>query len=176
MIIKKGSSRIVLLIASYAVKLPIIRPIKAIKVIWKAVLCGRLMACLTAPYDSESLLTFQRLLLRGLFDNLMEYYFYLTNNSQFLAPTYFSFFGLLNIQKAGSSIKTDHLNFKRQMRYLTNWDCENDGHTFANTNNFCIINCKLVIVDYGSIKTQQVLKNYGNIIAENFDFDYQHNK
>jgi len=110
-------------------------------------------------------------LLAGIMANLQEFYFTIFHRNNFIMPTYFSFFGLINIQKKGDKI--------------TFWDsediwayvCKNsihrnqpycDSHVFSNIDNFCIDRGKLRICDYGSRNVQEFLNLNGERLFSRF--------
>jgi hypothetical protein len=116
----------------------------------------------------------KQLLFKGMYENRSEYVFYSQYKSNFLLPTYFSFFGLFNIQKIGKKFefkneKEKYLSFWRQMLNVTSREATKDGHHFSNPKNFCEENGKLKIMDYGSPYTQEVLEKYGEKIYKEFD-------
>ena len=104
-------------------------------------------------------------LFQGLFDNLSEFVFYLSHfNNEFLVPTYFSLFGLVNIQplqKNVCDIDKDvwyHLIKNSSQKEI--WD--SSKHTFSTASNFSIDkNGKLKVMDYASAGVQKMTKKYG---------------
>ena len=114
------------------------------------------------------------LLTKGLRDNWRELWFYWFHRSRFLQPTYFSLFGLLNIQLLGKILteeEFDKSGIFNQARVLTQRDSGNDGHHFASHTNFCHADrgkdgTEIRMVDYGSPPTQEVLLGWANALTK----------
>lgn len=110
-------------------------------------------------------------LLAGIMANLQEFYFSLFCHNDFAMTTYFSFFGLFNIQKKG-----DKIDFWSSDD-LWNYVCKNsvycnqpycDSHVFTNVDNFCISKGKLKICDYGSRNVREFLNINGDRLFSRF--------
>jgi hypothetical protein len=107
----------------------------------------------------------------GIMANYQEWRFYRKTKNIFVMPTYFSFFGLFNIQKRGKKI--DFWDRVGAWHYIHN-NIENhqqpfcDGHTLANIENFCLDNGHLKIVDYGSRSLGPFLEINGEKLYSNF--------
>ena len=115
----------------------------------------------------------KRLLFRGLLENWREYRFYRKTRNKLLLPTYFSVFGLVNIQQLASSRPLDESNLWCQLHDLTNRAAWKDNHHFSNPDNFCLVNGKLMVIDYGGLEVQDVLAEYEDAIFNGFDPDYR---
>jgi hypothetical protein len=109
--------------------------------------------------------------LGGIMANLQERRFYRKTKNLFVMPTYFSFFGLFNIQKRGQRI--DFWDDNDVWFYL----CKNsqnqhqifcDAHTFFDINNFCLDDGFLKIVDYGNRHIEPFLEINGENLFKNF--------
>jgi hypothetical protein len=170
--IEKGRNRIVLVFDNFVVKLPRIRLLKAIQRIYRATKGGYLLKCL--GWNSTISMSPRHFLLRGIMDNCGEFIFYLATKSNSVMPTYFSLFGLLNIQKSGNILilhsEKEYVNFFGQLYDITNGEVFKDAHTFSNPKNFCREDEKLKMVDYGNAKVRNILLKYGNKIFKQFDF------
>jgi len=110
-------------------------------------------------------------LFAGIMANLQEFYFTIFHRNNFIEQTYFSFFGLINIQKKGEKI--DFWNSSEIWNYI----CENslncnqpycDGHALSNIDNFCVDKGKLKICDYGSRNIQEFLNMNGERLFSRF--------
>jgi hypothetical protein len=107
----------------------------------------------------------------GIMANCQEWQFYRKTKNVFVMPTYFSFFGLFNIQKRGKKI--DFWGEAGAWHYIHN-NIENhqqpfcDGHTLASIENFCLDNGRLKIVDYGSRSLGPFLEINGEKLYNNF--------
>ena len=109
--------------------------------------------------------------------NWHEFTYYHQSRHPILQPTYFSFFGLLNIQRYGlpfvMQCSEDYQGeMYLQMMALTDdgmRDCGGDPHHFRDPLNFGVEDGKLRIHDYGDPKTQKVLDKFGDVIYEKYD-------
>lgn len=107
----------------------------------------------------------------GIMANLQEYKFYRKNKNLFVMPTYFTFFGLFNIQKRGTKI--DFWENKDVWSYLLK-NIQNygqafqDGHTLSEIENYCLDDGFLKIVDYGSRRLEPFLLLHGENLFYNF--------
>lgn len=166
----KGSTRIVLIIGPWAVKIAIINPIKALKIAWQDIKHGKPTKIIKASYQHWC--SVNHYLFRGIIANLLERRFYRRTKNTFLVPTWFSFFGLINIQPAGKSpnFKNTHfiMNYIGDISGRPRIFFENN-HTLGLADNFCIIGGRLQICDYGDKSFQSFLEEWGERIAAGFD-------
>ena len=91
------------------------------------------------PFKKYEIFGLRYLLFGGIMANWNEYLFYKETNNLFVMPTYFSFFGLINIQKRGQDI--NFWKYDDIWRYIyQNSKNENqpfcDSHSFAGKENF----------------------------------------
>ncbi len=123
--------------------------------------------------------TYQKFLFDGIMSNYHEFVFSLSGEeNSFATPTYFSFFGSLNIQKRGKEFRMGYDEFRFRLERILKTagildTCEywNDSHTMNNPRNFCQNEQgKLCILDYGNIRLHNFLKEYGRLIQDNFIF------
>ncbi len=116
--------------------------------------------------------TFWSYLLGGIMANWHEFTFYLRTQHEILAPTYFSLFGLINIQKRGQEI--DFWDDEQLMLYLFEHSLHEDqpwcdGHTLLNKKNFCLDNQdKFQLFDYGSRHVRIFISLNGKNLVDNF--------
>ncbi|MCU0679191.1 MAG: hypothetical protein MUC28_01950 [Planctomycetes bacterium] len=157
--IKRGKKRFVVIVGNCVFKYPTLLSPKYIK-----------------HWTRRPIQTFKDLLLE-IGHNWSEFTFCLKNKTPFLLRTYFSFFGIFNIQiqKFGESIEMREGAMFVQFNLLTNQDVWHlaDEHTFANKENFCKSDGHIRIRDYGGKNTQAIIQKYGNKIYENFRFDFK---
>lgn len=123
----------------------------------------------TKKYECYS--TVNIFLLAGIMANLQEWRFYRKTKNIFVMPTYFSFLGIINIQKRGSRICFwDDVG----VRCYIHKNCQNslqlfcDGHTLSNIDNFCLDGKNFRMVDYGSRYIESFLEVNGKNLYENF--------
>ncbi|RJR31272.1 hypothetical protein C4569_02405 [Candidatus Parcubacteria bacterium] len=111
-------------------------------------------------------------LLGGIASNWNERTFYKKSKLKILAPTVFSFFGLVNIQKTGDKVPMEPKDVYCQFLDLTNLEAGVSTHTFYNNGHFFVIDGHIVIVDYGNPRIHPVLVKYDDKIYEEFNFFY----
>ena len=167
---KVGSYRVVFIVGRLAFKFPIIRLRTAIEHAWDLLCEPRfILGGLKAEWsecDYESYGSFKHFLFHGPMNNWMEYRFYRDHpDMDFLMPTYFSLFGLANIQQAGIE---ELVLSPGEMMGIYNQDkvivrrVFDDGHTFTESHNFCLTdNGEPRIIDYASTGSQTFLREFG---------------
>lgn len=176
--IKSGSWRKVLILPTFgvAIKLPRIRISEA----W-----NRLFYCITKPktlykelfyWNYEVHGTMKECLLKSVYQNWVEFYYSIRYRNPFTQTTYFSFFGLVNVQKLGVELEMDYVDLWYQLLDITNKEVWKDSHHFSATENFCVEDGHLKMFDYGSKGSREVVKKYGNLIYDKFDISYQREK
>lgn len=101
---------------------------------------------------------------KGILENWREYTFYRKTKHAFLQPTWFSFLGLINIQKRGTDFGHTADQFYLSIHEATDGECTRDAHHFSNSDNFCVSD-GVRILDYGSLRTQSIIEKHGNKIA-----------
>ena len=106
---------------------------------------------------------------KGIVDNWNERQFYKHNNLLFrilLQPTYCSLFGLVNIQKYGQPLPETE-NYEAFMEWWAKWyniagqGLIRDAHHFENTGNFHNDAGQIKFLDYGGVRTREVIDQYG---------------
>jgi hypothetical protein len=123
-------------------------------------------------FDSRVLYSFRNLLFRGTNANWQEFWFYLKTRHILLQPTYFSFFGLFNIQKIAFRPLITKSDCDLQFHAITP---KARGHHFENANNFCLDkDNKLKFLDYGDKEVREVVISAGDIIYQEFDPDWDY--
>lgn len=123
----------------------------------------------TKKYEID--LRVETCLFAGIMANLHEWKFYRKTKNPFTMPTYFSFFGLFNIQKRGETV-----NFCERDE-LRSYVCQNieeedqlfcDEHTLSSVDNYCLDNEHLKLVDYGNRQVAEFLIINGENLYNNF--------
>jgi hypothetical protein len=173
LVIKSGKNRIVIILSrlGIAVKLPIFHLFAAMKeFFYLVILCfftdnkksarKLLKGFFTKPLENEGIfIGFKAHLFGGLVMNWREFIFFMKTRDPFLQPTYFSFFGFVNVEKYGrpSNLSPKELR-ERMIGLFSAVVYEEDAHHFANKDNFCENGeGDLRTVDYGSRSTQTVI-------------------
>jgi hypothetical protein len=170
----KGEARTVFVFENFVVKISKLHLRRTVEIVWESIRRGYLRKCL--GWGIYTYCSPRRLLFLGIMENWREFIFYLFNRSPFLMPTYFSLFGIINIQEKGEVAKIETVDLWCQLAQMTNHAVNCCGHHFANPGNFCNENGHLKIFDYGNPKVQEVVKQFGDKIYREFDFAYKYNK
>jgi hypothetical protein len=170
--IARGRTRTILIFDFFVIKLPRIYFWRAIKAIGHGLQYGALMKYLR--YDIDTYNSPRRFLFKGIRDNWQEFLFYRRNRLPILAPTWFSLFGLLNIQKKIEMVKIKETTLWCQLCAMTSNEVWSDSHTFSNAVNFSNVGGKLIMVDYGDPAAHPVLEKFGDKIFNEFDFNYEY--
>jgi hypothetical protein len=170
--VKKGTNRIVLVfpMIHLAIKFPIIGICTAMK--------GYKSRNLYAGFSVDSGQGPRAALFGGLLKNFREFCFYWKTRNPLLQPTYFSFFGFVNVQRADDPCTCYWMNLAHQFNDLTEGDTQEDDHHFCSSSNFSFCNGRLKMLDYGSLKTQKIVAQYGvKIVAQfNPEYDWENKK
>jgi len=172
---KKGQDRVVVVFSSLgiAIKFPIIRLWLAVRLLYRDIKGGHWEHLKKNwGYPVEAFGGLRGILFRGLSANWGEFRFYWQTRNPFLQPTYFSLFGLLNIQRADAPCLLKDEDLWCQLHELTRGKVFDDSHHFANPGNFCFCNGKLRMLDYGSRKSRGVIALHGEKIVELFNPAY----
>lgn len=110
----------------------------------------------------------------GISSNWNERQFYKRTKNPFLQETYFSLFGLVNVQKLGFQLNQEDSfrkwNFQDQIDRLTNEQARKDKHHWFGPTNFCIEDGKLKIFDYGTTTCEKIIEQYGEKVHTGFNF------
>ena len=171
---KKGRNRIVLVLPllGIAVKLPIVHFFTVTASLAKRIVhldFKIIRILMRVSPDCDGFIGYRNLLFGGTLTNWREFLFFYKTKNPFLQPTYFSLFGLINIQKLGQLCTMEQRTFQSQLRDVTNDGVGWDDHHFINPDNFCFSNGKLRILDYGSKITQETVILYGAKIQSSFN-------
>lgn len=177
MYISKGSTRLVINFPSlgFVVKFPLPKPclfteslVRALKFKFQGK--PELLNFVFAMDEDGTYQTNIRItLLNGIFHNWKEYRLWSKTKSSFLEPTYFSFFGLCNIQKYGKPLKVHYGTLWHQMLKYSNEQVWDNSHHFSNLNNFSFCNGNIKMIDYGDFGMEKTVINYGDKIVRLFD-------
>jgi len=153
---RRGKNRFVIVFPKLgiAVKLPLVHAIRAAR--------DFLTYGFKPPFPGEYNKSLTEHLFKGMGDNWREFTYYLRTRHPFLHETYFSLFGLFNIQRAGVPCGRSMQELWTEIDSLTSGDAFADAHHFANVSNFCHVGDHLKIIDYGHPKTQEIIDKYGS--------------
>lgn len=175
--IRRGKDRIVILLPylGVAIKLPIVRIATTVRVALRNAAANKwaiLRLYWSAPIDE--FFGFRKLIFGGIAANWIEYHFYRETHHPFLMPTYYSLFGILNVQHLGEPLRVDAHDLLTQLDTITNRQVLRDVHHFMNPKNFCFSNGRLRMFDYGSKKCCAVIASHGKAMFERFIPEPQH--
>jgi hypothetical protein len=175
---KKGKDRFVLIFPTLGVvvKIPMIRILRALKAVffkirdrhWKG------LARICSRWAPESLFAISAMLFKGIIANQREYVLWKRSHNPFLQPTFFSFFGLFNIQAYGKPYEGHEPDLWIQIRKITREEAYCNPHQFSEPHNYCIVNGKLRILDYGGGRSARIILRYGKKIVDEFDFGFHY--
>ncbi len=171
--IKFGTSRIVLLIPQLgvALKFPRLYIREMLVEVYFGYLKRRrfkeLWSFMKASPDTIG--SFRYLIFHGLLCNLSEFWFYVKTRNTLAWPTYFSFFGICNIQKLGKIPPFDEAWFIYNLILSIGRGDIRDNHCFSNVSNFTISKDDgLYFLDYASPNCQLVMQKYEDELRRKF--------
>lgn len=100
----------------------------------------------------------------GVVSNLREFWFSIRFETVFVTPTYFSC-GLFSVARCTKSLTSKRMEFGKRthalfLTVIPYDDLINDCHHWAHEDNFGILDGRIVMQDYGSLKTQVILRKY----------------
>jgi hypothetical protein len=172
---KRGSERIVLQIVgleSIVFKFPIIKIFKAIKTLKFYYRQNDFLHLLkkdllrTRNYENSGLEFASKDLLFGVIQNMREFTYFLKNHkADYLAPTYFSLLGLVNIQRYAKPITANRDKFVIETKRVIG-KAAYGYHIFRKPENFGRLKEKIVCVDYGNKNTGPLLDRFGERLNE----------
>lgn len=172
--LKKGTSRIVLVLPALhiVVKLPVIRLRAAIEIFIDHLKRPSWLYQELFVFEVSAMHTIKWCLFFGIVSNWREFWFYQTTKHPFVTPTYFSLLGLVNIQRFEEQISrtsVDRNLFWHNLYILTDGEVMKDSHHFDDPQNYCLVDGKLKLIDYGNWRAQEVVQKYGLRIFNEFD-------
>jgi hypothetical protein len=180
--VKRGNDRLVILIPSLQIALKFPR-------IYLHNAWDNIASCFTDKghwkyelfkWTTQADGTLKHWLFRGIMANWLEFCYYMSTRYSFIVPTYFSLFGLVNIQQFSEPCSFNSSDFLSQLVDSTDQEICRDpdvnGHHFMKSANFSLQGGKWRAIDYGAIDAQATLTKYGKKIQDNFDPNYNWEK
>jgi hypothetical protein len=126
-------------------------------------------------WNPEHPIVFSGLIFKGVLANRRERTFWKQTHHPFLQPTIFSFFGLFNLQMYANPYRCNcYLDLWDQIRRITEGKAYANPHQFSEPENFCVVEGKLRILDYGGKGGPPVILKYGQKIQDEFDFQFHY--
>ncbi len=160
MIIKHGTYRLVLIFDHFVIKIAKIQFFEALIMLVKWAWAGKLKTYLALTFGSFD--GPKEWLLKGIIENWEEFTFCILRKELFVMPTYFSFFGLLNIQKRGSSSEVNYRDLDRLFLPILGKKIYSTHH-WSNSDNFVLDEFGHIrMCDYGSTETKKEIIRYGS--------------
>jgi len=168
--IEKGTARTVFIFPSLniALKIAMFNLSSTKKLLIRIIKSGQIKKRLRDEFflftcDSKG--TLKKYLLRGITENLNEYIFYVRHRKKLpIQPTYISLFGICNIVKIASPLRLSDEAWRMWWSNIVNIiGCTiiKDPHIFEKSENFSREGDALMFLDYGSKKTQAILRTHG---------------
>ena len=153
MIIKHGTYRMALIFDSFVIKIAKVHALLAIIKLISWAKKGRLRQNFSLSFGSFN--GPREWLVKGILENWHEFSFCIFEDNRFIMPTYFSFFGLFNIQKRGSLSKISLRDLDRLFLPILGKKFYRSHH-WSNPDNFVLDEFgHITMCDYGSPKTKQ---------------------
>jgi hypothetical protein len=155
---RSGRTRSVILVGKYAIKIARFRVFRQVGRLVEHSISGRVGVELR-KFDSNILKAGLKYIFIGIWSNRAELYLYRKYGEKApLAPTYYSFFGIINIQKRGQELDGDFLNLVTKNHLWTRNDSETAD--LRRPEQFCVIEGKIVLADYGKYDIEPIIASY----------------
>jgi len=158
---KYGATRWVVLTKRYAIKIARVRPIRPFIRLLQLLQEGGVMENLE-KHDSNLIKSVLKYLGAGLRANRIEYRFYkkygLHND---LVPTLFSFCWIINVQQRGEPCGEKEVHKHPLWQILGNPLFVEAAADLGQPKQFCVINSRIYLADYGQEILESVLAAYG---------------
>lgn len=158
-----GSTRFVILIGGIVIKIARLRPIwpfyRFIHYKRRKVVRSRLRR-----HHDDLRLAVIRYFLSGIIANLNEYRFWTEQPCFPLAPTIFTFLGLINIQTRGEIVTPEEIKMSPFGQIQAAYPDFIDLHK---TSNYCKIGGEICLADYGDANIQTILTTYSEMFPMN---------
>lgn len=152
-----GATRFVILVGGFAIKFPRIRLIRPVVRLFQTVKANAVRAELN-KYSGKPFVAAMRYLFPGVITNYWEWRFCIENPElDFLAPTYFSLFGLINIQKRGEVFVSDQDPRLRDFKIKVSDRANLGDSDILDVSNCCLIDGKIYLLDYGDRRSRKIL-------------------
>ena len=152
-----GATRFVVLVGNVAIKFPRLRPLRPFVRLLEILRKKEGVRDNLEKYDKSIVIATLQYLFSGVVTNYWEHRFYKENsNISILVPTYYSFFGLLNVQKRGKPID-DSSRSKWETVQAKLADKGLLPHDLFEEKNCCTIDGKIQLFDYGDAWARKLL-------------------
>ncbi len=153
-----GGSRFVVLTKNYAFKFARFRPFWALKRLIETICAREVGSKLKRYHRSHPLIAGLKYLIAGAWANMIEVHVFEKTQHLGLAPTYFTCFGLVNVQRRGKPVTEAELLDEHPFAQLVH--IEVLAVDLLKPANFCRIDGKVVLCDYGQIELEPHLLTF----------------
>ncbi len=155
-----GSTRMVILTDAYAIKIARFRLVRPILQLIRHLINGEVKTRLQ-KFDKDPVTGGFKYLLAGVRANQTEWHVYNTLKLDILAPTLWSFHGLINVQRRGTPVSVREMSAHviHRLLFINPID---DSDVFQ-TCQFCKIQKRVVLLDYGRMDLIPALLFYKKV-------------
>lgn len=151
-----GGTRFVILIWTVAIKIARPRPFRALRRLVEHWMNGEVRARLLT-FAENPFLAIIRYIFSGIIANRNEYRLWQESRHNFLVPTLYSFWYLINIQKRGESISQKEFITSHPLKKLLAGKSPAFVNDMTQAENFCRYEGQVSLLDYGSDETFALL-------------------
>lgn len=155
-----GGSRFVVLTKDYAFKFARFRPYWALKRLVETICAREVGSKLKRYHRSHPLIAGLKYLIAGAWANMIEVQVFEKTQHPGLAPTLLTFFGIMNVQRRGKPVTEVELLREHPFAHLVHIEVLTVD--LSKPANFCRINGKVVLCDYGQIELEPYLLTSSN--------------
>lgn len=152
-----GCTRFVILTRRFAIKIARPRLIRPLLQLWRHTVSGEVRTKLQR-FDHNPMLGGLKYVTAGIQANLAEWKIYTDHASDILAPTLWTFYGIVNVQVRGEAVAQHEIESHYLYGALHALPIENNDVLHAKQ--FCRIKGKVVLADYGRSDLVSVLRAY----------------
>lgn len=157
-----GKTRIVILTDTYAIKIARFRFVRPLVQLVRHLIKGEVKKRLQ-KFDADPVVGGYKYLFAGVRANLTEWYVYDALHLDILAPTLWSFKGIVNLQRRGRPVTEAQLRTHIMRRLLFLYPVEDDDT--MHPHQFCKIDRRVVLADYGRSELIPALTFYKKLIS-----------
>ena len=146
-----GATRFVVLVGKVALKFPRVRPLHSLLRLF-CHMRNKEVSKKLQSHGQTPIVGGLRYVFGGIVANWNEHRVWKNFAYDILAPTWFSLFGLVNVQRRGTEVDQQELDLRNPfLPYLDRIDSDLE-RDITNSRNFCRLNRRIIIHDYGSDK------------------------
>jgi hypothetical protein len=151
-----GATRWVILTDRYAIKIARIRPLRPFIRLFEHFSRGQVGEKLQA-FDANPFIAGMKYLLAGVVANRLERIYYKKYGGELLMPTVFTFLWIVNVQPRGEPASEAQARTHHFFKLL---DGTPNREDFLEVHQYCTIEGRVLLVDYGRKEIEALLFNY----------------